>query len=250
MPAFHYSYFEGGTTLGTDVNIFFAFGAGFLSFISPCVLPLYPAFISYITGMSLDDLGDKSKGMSRTGILHTLFFLLGFSVVFVFLGFGTSYIGALFLQYQDLIRQIGAIFIVLFGLMTVGLFKPEFLMKERKLQFKNRPAGYLGTALIGLAFSAGWQPCMGPIIGAIIYLAATNPGSSMLYMMVYVLGFAIPFFFLSFFITRITWIRRHSMTITKVGGYLMIVFGIILFFNGMKYLTGLLSPIFGDFQGF
>ncbi|MEV9639372.1 cytochrome c biogenesis protein CcdA [Mammaliicoccus sciuri] len=236
--------------MGTDVNIFFAFGAGFLSFISPCVLPLYPAFISYITGMSLDDLGDKSKGMNRTGILHTLFFLLGFSVVFVFLGFSTSFIGAIFLQYQDLIRQIGAIFIVLFGLMTIGLFKPEFLMKEKKLQFKNRPAGYLGTALIGLAFSAGWQPCMGPIIGAIIYLAATNPASSMLYMILYVLGFAIPFFFLSFFITRIGWIRKHSMKITKAGGYLMIAFGILLFFNGMVYLTSLLSPIFGDFQGF
>lgn len=232
------------------MNIFFAFGAGFLSFISPCVLPLYPAFISYITGMSLDDLGDKSKGMNRTGILHTLFFLLGFSVVFVFLGFSTSFIGAIFLQYQDLIRQIGAIFIVLFGLMTIGLFKPEFLMKEKKLQFKNRPAGYLGTALIGLAFSAGWQPCMGPIIGAIIYLAATNPASSMLYMILYVLGFAIPFFFLSFFITRIGWIRKHSMKITKAGGYLMIAFGILLFFNGMVYLTSLLSPIFGDFQGF
>lgn len=236
--------------LGADVNIFFAFGAGFLSFISPCVLPLYPAFISYITGMSLDELGDKNKGMNKAGMLHTLFFLLGFSIVFVILGFSTSFIGAIFLQYQDLIRQLGAIFIIIFGLMTIGVFKPEFLMKEKKLQFKNRPAGYLGTALIGLAFSAGWQPCMGPIIGAIIYLAATNPASSMLYMMLYVLGFAIPFFFLSFFITRIGWIRRHSMTITKVGGYLMIAFGILLFFNGMVYLTSLLSPIFGDFQGF
>lgn len=235
--------------MGTDVNIIFAFGAGFLSFISPCVLPLYPAFISYITGMSLDDL-NENKGLSRTGILHTLFFLLGFSIIFVILGFSTSWIGTFFLQYQDTLRQVGAIFIVIFGLMTIGLFKPEFLMKEKKLQFKNRPAGYLGTALIGLAFSAGWQPCMGPIIGAIIYLAATNPASSMLYMMLYVLGFAIPFFTMAFFITRIKWIRRHSMKITKIGGYLMIAFGILLFFDGMVYLTSLLSPIFGDFQGF
>lgn len=236
--------------MGTDVNIFLAFGAGFLSFISPCVLPLYPAFISYITGMSLDDLNSKSKGMSRAGILHTLFFLLGFSIVFVFLGFSTSLIGTFFIQYQDILRQIGAIFIVVFGLMVIGLFTPKFLMQEHKLQFKNRPSGYAGTALIGLAFSAGWQPCMGPIIGAIIGLAAANPGSSMLYMMTYVLGFAIPFFVLSFYLTRLNWIRQHSNLITKVGGYFMIAFGILLFFDGMVYLTSLLSPIFGDFQGF
>lgn len=234
----------------TDLNIFLAFGAGFLSFISPCVLPLYPAFISYITGMSIDELKSDSKRMNRNGMLHTLFFLLGFSVVFVFLGFSTSLVGTFFVQYKDLLRQVGAIFIVLFGLMVIGLFTPKFLMKEHKLQFKNRPAGYLGTALIGLAFSAGWQPCMGPIIGAIIGLAAANPGSSMLYMMMYVLGFAIPFFVLSFFITRLGWIRRNSQLIMKVGGYIMIAFGLLLFFDGIQFLTSLLSPIFGDFQGF
>lgn len=234
----------------TDLNVFLAFGAGFLSFISPCVLPLYPAFISYITGMSIDELKGDSKRMSRNGMLHTIFFLLGFSVVFVFLGFSTSLVGNFFVQYKDILRQAGAIFIVLFGLMVIGLFKPDFLMKERRLQFKNRPAGFLGTALIGLAFSAGWQPCMGPIIGAIIGLAAANPGSSMLYMMMYVLGFAIPFFILSFFITRLGWIKRHSNLMMKIGGYVMIAFGFLLFFDGITYLTSLLSPIFGDFQGF
>ena len=132
--------------MATDLNIFLAFGAGFLSFISPCVLPLYPAFISYITGMSIDDLKSDSKRMNRNGMLHTIFFLLGFSVVFVFLGFSTSFVGTFFIQYKDLLRQIGAIFIVLFGLMVIGLFTPKFLMKEHRLQFKNRPAGYLGTA--------------------------------------------------------------------------------------------------------
>ncbi|MBB4825936.1 cytochrome c-type biogenesis protein [Sporosarcina luteola] len=234
----------------TDLNVFLAFGAGFLSFISPCVLPLYPAFISYITGMSIDELKGDSKRMSRNGMFHTIFFLLGFSIVFVFIGFGTSFVGSFFAQYKDLLRQGGAIFIVLFGLIVVGLVKPDFMMKERRLQFKNRPAGYLGTALIGLAFSAGWQPCMGPIIGAIIGLAAANPGSSMLYMLMYVLGFAIPFFILSFFITRLGWIKRHSNLMMKIGGYVMIAFGFLLFFDGITYLTSLLSPIFGDFQGF
>ena len=236
--------------MATDLNIFFAFGAGFLSFISPCTLPLYPAFLSYITGMSLDDLQSDSKRMSKSGMLHTLFFLIGFSIIFVALGFGSSFLGEFFNQNLQIIRQVGAIFIVLFGLIVTGLFVPTFLMKERKLQFKNRPAGYLGTMLIGLGFSAGWTPCMGPIIGAIIALAGTNPGSGMIYMLTYVLGFAIPFFVLSFFVTKIGVIRKYSAPIMKIGGYIMIAVGILLFFDGMTYIIIWLSPIFGDFTGF
>ncbi len=236
--------------MATDLNLFLAFGAGFLSFISPCTLPLYPAFISYITGMSLDELKSDSKRMSRSGTLHTLFFLIGFSVIFVVLGFATSFVGAFFIENQEILRQAGAVFMVLFGLMIAGVYTPKFLMAEKKLQFKNRPSGYLGSALIGLAFAAGWTPCSGPIIGVIMGLSATNPGSGVLYMLMYVLGFAIPFFVLSFFITRLSWIRKRSGQIMKVGGAVMIGFGILLFFDGMTYLTSLLSPIFGDFQGF
>ncbi|MBO0586889.1 cytochrome c biogenesis protein CcdA [Sporosarcina sp. E16_8] len=236
--------------MATDLNLFLAFGAGFLSFISPCSLPLYPAFISYITGMSLDDLKSDSKRMNRNGILHTLFFLIGFSVIFVVLGFATSFVGTFFIENQVILRQGGAIFMVLFGLMIAGVYTPKFLMGEKKLQFKNRPSGYFGSALIGLAFAAGWTPCSGPIIGVILGLAATNPGSGVIYMLMYVFGFAIPFFVLSFFITRLGWIRKNSGLIMKIGGGVMIAFGILLFFDGLTYLTSLLSPIFGDFQGF
>lgn len=236
--------------MSTDLNLLLALGAGFLSFISPCTLPLYPAFISYITGMSLDDLKSDTKRMSRSGMLHTIFFLVGFSIIFIALGFGTSFVGTFFKENQEILRQIGAIFIVAFGLMIIGLFTPKFLMQEKKLQFKNRPTGYLGSALIGLAFAAGWTPCTGPIVGSIIVLAGSNPGSGLLYMTLYVLGFAIPFFILSFFITRLGWIRKYSGIITKVGGYLMIAMGILLFFDGLTFLTSLLSPLFGDFRGF
>jgi len=236
--------------MATDLNLFLAFGAGFLSFISPCSLPLYPAFISYITGMSLEDLKSDSKRMSRNGILHTLFFLIGFSVIFVVLGFATSFVGTFFIENQVILRQGGAIFMVLFGLMIAGVYTPKFLLGEKKLQFKNRPSGYFGSALIGLAFAAGWTPCSGPIIGVILGLAATNPGSGVIYMLMYVFGFAIPFFVLSFFITRLGWIRKNSGLIMKIGGGVMIAFGILLFFDGLTYLTSLLSPIFGDFQGF
>ena len=141
--------------MSTDINLLLAFGAGFLSFISPCTLPLYPAFLSYITGMSLEEIKTDKKLMQKRGMLHTLFFLLGFSIIFVAIGFATSLVGTFFIQYDDLLRQIGAIFIVIFGLIIVGVFKLEFLMKEKKVHFRNRPAGYTGTILIGMAFAGG-----------------------------------------------------------------------------------------------
>lgn len=234
----------------TDLSLLLAFGAGLLNFMSPCTLPLYPAFISYITGMSLDEMKSDKKKFRRSGMLHTIFFLVGFSVIFIFLGYSSSFVGTIFFQYQDLLRQVGAIFIVLFGLMILGFFTPKFLMQEKKLQFKNRPAGYFGTFLIGLAFAAGWTPCTGPITGAVFMMAAQNPGAGVWYMLAYVLGFAIPFFLMSIFITRFKWIQKHSGKITKIGGYLMIILGIILFFNGLNFIIVWISPYFGGFMGF
>ncbi|MBL5852957.1 sulfite exporter TauE/SafE family protein [Bacillus sporothermodurans] len=232
-----------------DLNIFLALGAGFLSFISPCCLPLYPAFVSYITGMSVNELKNENAMLQRRSLLHTLCFILGFSIVFIGLGFGTSLIGSLFKDYQDLLRQIGAIIIVIFGFIIVGFLKPDFLMKEHRFQFKNRPAGYFGSILIGLAFAAGWTPCTGPILGAVINLGLNNPNSALPYMIAYIIGFAVPFFILSFFIGKLKWIRRNSNRIVKIGGYIMIVMGIFLFFDWMTMLTGYMS-LFGGFKGF
>ena len=236
--------------MSTDLNVFLAFGAGFLSFISPCTLPLYPAFLSYITGMSFDDLKSERGMLQKNAILHTLFFLLGFSLIFIAIGFGTSFARDFLVNYQEILRQVGAILIVVFGLMIVGLLQIDFLMKDHKIQFKNRPAGFLGSTLIGVAFAAGWTPCTGPILMSIILLAGSNPDSGMFYMIAYVLGFAVPFFLLSFFITRMNWIRQHSQKIVKIGGYIMIVVGVLLFFDGLAYITRLLQPIFNDFTGF
>jgi cytochrome c-type biogenesis protein len=234
----------------TDVNLFLALGAGFLSFISPCCLPLYPAFLSYITGMSVGELKSENAMLQKRSLLHTLFFLIGFSIIFIAIGFGTSMVGQFFLQYQDLIRQMGAIFIVVFGLVVVGIFKPEFIMKERRFEIKNRPSGFIGSTVIGMAFAAGWTPCTGPILMSVIALAASNPGSGVMYMLAYSLGFAIPFFILSFFIGRMQWIRKHNVKIVKIGGYVMIIMGIILFFDWMTKIISILSPIFGGFTGF
>jgi cytochrome c-type biogenesis protein len=233
-----------------DVNVFLAFGAGFLSFISPCCLPLYPAFLSYITGMSVGELKSDNAMLQKRSLLHTLFFLIGFSVIFIAIGFGTTFVGNFFREYQDLIRQLGGIFIVFFGLIIVGIFKPEFMMKDRRFEFKHRPSGYVGSSLIGMAFAAGWTPCTGPILSAVILLAASNPGSGVLYMSLYSLGFAIPFFILSFFVGRLKWIRKNSALIVKVGGYIMIVMGIMLFFDWMTKIITFFQSLTGGFSGF
>lgn len=188
--------------------------------------------------------------MQRRSLLHTLFFLLGFSLIFVSIGFGTSLVGRWFSEYQDLIRQIGAILIIIFGLVIVGIWKPAFLMKDRRLSFQERPSGYFGSIIIGMAFAAGWTPCMGPILVSVIALAATNPSSGMLYMLAYSLGFAVPFFILSFFIGKLQWIRRHSEKMVKIGGYVMITMGVVLFFDWMTKIIAYTTSIFGGFTGF
>ncbi|MCA0990311.1 cytochrome c biogenesis CcdA family protein [Pseudalkalibacillus hwajinpoensis] len=234
-----------------DLNLFLAFGAGFLSFISPCVLPLYPAFISYITGVSVDDLKEERGMMQKRAIFHTIFFLIGFSIIFLVLGMSTSLVGNLFIQYKELLRQVGAILIVVFGLVVVGFWTPNFLMKDRRLKIRNRPSGFIGSALIGMGFAAGWTPCTGPILAAVIALGVSNPGAGLLYMVAYTLGFSVPFFILSFFIGKMQWIKRNSRLIMKTGGYLMIVMGVLLYFNFMTMFTSfLVNNLFGGFQGF
>lgn len=233
----------------SEINVFLAFGAGFLSFISPCVLPLYPAFVSYITGMSVGELSQDQNRLNRKSLLHTLFFLIGFCSVFVMLGFSSTLVAEFLLTYRELIRQIGAVLIIFFGLVIVGVLNFEFLMKEKRFHFKNRPAGFFGSFIIGMAFSMGWTPCIGPILMAVISLAATSPDAGMLMMIAYALGFSLPFFILSFFIGKLNWIKKHSMLMTKIGGYLMILLGIVLFFNWMTSLTSYLANWFG-FSGF
>ena len=237
-----------------DISIYLAFGAGVLSFVSPCVFPLYPAFLSYITGVSVSDIQGGKFGGQRKAILHTVSFLLGFSIIYLVLGLGTvgsaTLIESWYFQYRDLIRQIGAILIVFFGLVTIGMFQLKFLMKEHKFNIQNKPSGYIGTALIGLAFAVGWTPCMGPILAATLGLVGANPSQGLWYMGAYVLGFSVPFLLMAFFITKFTWVKKYSGSVMKIGGGIMIVMGIMLFFNQLTLINSLLQPIFGDFQGF
>lgn len=234
--------------MGSEVTFLLAFGAGVLSFVSPCVLPVFPAFVSYITGMSYNEV--ENQKFNARAIFHTLFFLIGFSLIYIALGFGTSFFGGVFIEYGNLIRQVGAILIVVFGLVITGVLKFDFLMKDRKVSFKNRPAGFFGSILIGMAFAAGWTPCNGPIIGAIFAMSATEPNDALVLMIVYCLGFGVPFFVLSFFVSKTRWMLKYSNTIMKGGGIVMILMGILLYFDGLTQIIIWLQPFFGDFQGF
>lgn len=234
-----------------DLTVLLAFAAGVLSFISPCNLPLYPAFLSYITGVSTDDLKQKGKGISTKAMVHTSIFILGFSTIFIVLGMSTSFVGEIFIKYNNLIRQMGAIFIVVFGLVTMGLFNPSFLMRSHQFRIKNRPSGFIGTYVIGLAFAAGWTPCIGPILASVIALSMANPGSGMMYMSAFSVGFAIPFFAMSFFIGKMNWIKKYMNIIMKIGGTLMILFGIMLYFDWMTLIVSyLVNNVFNGFMGF
>ncbi|GGF86903.1 cytochrome c biogenesis CcdA family protein [Paenibacillus abyssi] len=222
-----------------DLNIWLAFGAGVASFISPCCLPLYPSYLSYITGISVSDLKaeHRSKDVRIRTMTHTFFFLLGFSLVFYTLGYGTNVFADFFIDYQDLIRQISAILIILMGLFLAGIFQPQVLMKERKLKMPMGKKGFLGSFIFGIGFSAGWSPCVGPILTAILALAVSSPGTWFGLTTAFSLGFSIPFFILAFFLGSTRWILKHSNKVMKVGGALMILMGILLFTDQMTKIT-------------
>lgn len=221
-----------------DLNLGIAFAAGIASFISPCCLPLYPSYLSYITGISVTQIKtDTSRQVRMRTMSHTFFFILGFSAVFFALGYGANAFADMFREYQDLIRQISAVLIVLMGLFLMGIFQPQLLMKERKFDVSARPAGYLGSFIFGIGFSAGWSPCIGPILSSILLLAASEPGTWAGLTTAYSLGFAVPFFILAFFIGSTRWILKYSNLMMKIGGALMILMGILLFTDQMYVIT-------------
>jgi len=227
------------------MSVWIAFWAGLASFISPCCLPLYPSYISFITGVSVNRLKTEqnTREVRMRVLSHTFFFVLGFSVVFYALSYGASLVGDLFVDYKDLIRQISAILILVMGLFLVGLFQPQFLMKERKFQFKFKPAGYIGSFVFGIGFSAGWSPCVGPILTAIIGLAATEPNAWLRLITAYTIGFAVPFFIFAFFIGSTRWILKYSNRLMKIGGVIMIIMAVLLFTDQMSRITIWLQSI-------
>ncbi|MCL6604243.1 MAG: cytochrome c biogenesis CcdA family protein [Paenibacillus sp.] len=236
----------------SNINAGIAFAAGLASFISPCCLPLYPSYLSYITGLSVQQLkaGGNTKEVRFRTLSHTLAFILGFSVVFYTLGFGAGLFGQFFNGQRDLIRQLSAILIIVMGLFLLGIFQPQFLLRERRLDLKWKPAGYIGSFIFGIGFSAGWSPCIGPILTAIIALSASEPSTWFTLITAYSLGFALPFFVLAFFLGGARRILKYSGLLMKVGGILMVLMGILLFTDQMFKITIWLQGITPEWMKF
>ncbi|MCF6138431.1 cytochrome c biogenesis CcdA family protein [Pseudalkalibacillus berkeleyi] len=234
------------------VGLFLAIGAGALSFLSPCVLPIFPVYMSYITGISVKELQGKKNAKIRSQLLsHSLFFLLAVSLVFISLGASASFLGKwaqnLLLGDSGLfIQRIAGVFIIIMGMFVAGWITIPALMKEKRFRYSKKPAGYLGTFFVGLGFAAGWTPCIGPIFGSILLLAASNPGHGIFYTIMYVIGFSLPYLVLIFFLGSTKWIVRHSRVIMKIGAVIMIIMGLVLFFGLMPRITGFLLDIVQD----
>lgn len=226
-----------------DISFTLAFLAGILSFLSPCVLPLVPAYISFVTGLSLDEL--KSAPSMSKAMGNTLAFIMGFSTIFIALGASSSFIGSLFLRYQDYIRIAGGILTIVFGLFIAGFLKVDFLMREMRFHVEKGPAGYVGAFFIGMSFAAGWTPCIGPILGTILIYAGSKASATygLKLLSVYSLGLAIPFVLstlgINALLSHTRKIYRYMKIIMGVSGLILIGFGVLLLTNRISQLSSL-----------
>jgi len=235
---------------GESVALPIAFLAGLLSFLSPCVLPLVPSYVSFITGLSMEELGERKW----TAFTHALFFVTGFTIIFLALGATATALGR-FLQYNQVwLERVGGVLIVVFGLYLLGALNWGPLARERRVHVQDKPVGYLGSLLVGLAFGAGWTPCIGPILGSILaYTSAqtTDLTQGMFLLFTYSLGLAIPFLIAALAVEKfIGWFkkyRRFMPLTTKLAGGILVGVGLLLatgYFSIMANWLQHLTPEF------
>ena len=236
--------------MAEQVGILIAITAGLLSFLSPCVLPLVPSYLSFVTGMTLDDL---QEGADRGAILtHSILFVSGFTLVFLLLGASASFLGQFFRLYEVWVARIGGVIIIILGLHLLGVFRIAPLLRERRVQLADKPAGHLGTLAVGAAFGAGWTPCIGPVLGAILTLAGTSDtvwqGTGLL--LAYSLGLAIPFMVaalaLDRFLATFKRFRKWIPVLEKASGALLVALGILLLTGQFTILAAWLNQFTPD----
>lgn len=239
-----------------NVSLFAAFAAGVLSFISPCVLPLIPGYLSYISGISLDDMrgtgavavAAADPAARRRVIVTSLFFCLGFSLVFVSLGASATFLGQYLMERLTLLGKIAGVIIIIFGLHTMGVLRIGWLYQEKRFQTSAKPVGLLGAMLVGIAFAFGWTPCIGPILAGILAIAATEDRVSdgIRLLSVYSAGLAVPFLLTALAINRFfsafAKIRKHYHTIEVVSGVLLVAIGVLMFTNRFTVIAQYLTP--------
>ena len=220
------------------LNLLIAFSAGFISFLSPCVLPLIPGYISYISGQTLDEIIEDNKSV----LLKTIFFSVGFSIVFISFGITASFIGKFLINYSNQLRIIAGLIIILFSLQLIGLINLKILNSEARFFTKNYRNNLIFPVIVGMAFGFGWTPCIGPILGSILALAAIeeNFSKSILLLSFYSLGLAIPFIISGVLIDKFLFFsksfRKYISTITKVGGAILLLTGIAILTGQLQVL--------------
>ena len=226
-----------------------AFMAGLLSFLSPCVLPLVPSYVGFLTGMSVDEIEVRR----RTALVHALWFVGGFSAIFVALGASASALGNLLGAYQVWIGRLGGVLVIFFGLYLLGILRPAFLMRERSIRMSEKPMGYLGSAFVGVAFGAAWTPCVGPILGGILTLAAARAtvGEGTALLGVYAMGLAVPFLATAVALERfLDWFQRfrpYLVWVDRIAGAILILLGILLVTDSFTLLAGYLQSLTPEF---
>jgi len=228
-----------------EVGLFIALGAGVFSFLSPCVLPLVPSYLTFVTGMSLEDL---QEGVDRrTTLIHSVLFVTGFSVIFILLGASASFLGQFFKAWEVWIARFGGLVIIVLGLHLAGVFRIMPLMRERRVYLADKPAGYLGTLAVGMAFGAGWTPCIGPVLGAILTYGFSQDtmwaGVGLL--TVYSLGLAVPFLVaalaLDWFLKAFRRFRTWIPVVEKASGALLVFLGLLLLTGTFTILSAWLT---------
>ena len=236
-----------------DVSIFMAFGAGLISFLSPCVLPLVPGYISFISGVSVEDVRARAVGEGlaakekRMVLLNALFFIGGFSLVFILLGASATWIGTFFSSKISILTKVAGVIIILFGLFKMGLIRVFTFYREAKFQIKDRKLGLAGAALIGAAFAFGWTPCIGPILGSILAYAGTldKMNQGMILLFVYSLGLGIPFLLTAIGINQFfkvfEKIKKYLGTLEFITGLILVLLGLMIFFNKLILIPGYFS---------
>ncbi len=239
----------GGLLLRVTPSFALAFVAGLLSFLSPCVLPLIPSYVGFLTGLTLEEL-EVRRG---TALVHALWFVAGFSLIFIALGATASALGVLLLRSQVWIGRIGGVVVILFGLYLLGVLRPALLMRERKVQLARKPLGYLGSAFVGVTFGAAWTPCIGPILGAILTLAAAQAsvGHGAALLTAYSAGLALPFVVTALALDRfLAWFQRfrpYLVWVERIAGGLLILLGLLLVTDRFTLLAGWLQGLTPEF---
>src|SRR3954469_12413522 len=233
-----------------NVTLLAAFAAGFLSFVSPCVLPLIPGYISFVSGVSVEEMrSDTAAAASRLQIFFTsLAFVVGFSIVFVLLGASATAIGKFMFAKLPLLSKIAGAILIVFGLHTMGVFRLGFLETEKRMQSQRKPAGPIGAMLVGVAFAFGWTPCIGPILGGILAIAGSKNSvtEGVTLLAVYSLGLGIPFLLTSLAINQFFGaakkIRKHYHAIELVSGALLVAIGVLIVTGQLTIITRYLQP--------